>query len=194
VSTAILLALARAAGAEPTPIDVGRSAANVGRTAGVSATGALDDALASLGPGFVVTDNPRGVLVRTDPVDPGLGVLLYIPSERHPPSPTVRNAFARETDKGAAAARAAVEGDWVLAMRLNTEVVERAMGYTYEPLRNRLRELGAVASGVSGLGPTLAAVAPRERLAELARGLPTDDAERRMVPFAGPDLRRGAGP
>lgn len=184
VSTAVLLALARAAGGQPSPLEVGRCSAEVGRRVGISVTGALDDALAGLEPGFIVTDNRRDEVLRRTEIDPDWGVVLYIPAHRHPRSPGLAPAFSRESGPGERAARAAMDGDWAKAMRINTELVERAMGYTYRALRDRLRARGAIASGVSGLGPTLAAIAPTSRLPDLVEALPADDAERRLVPFS----------
>jgi shikimate kinase len=184
VSTAVVLALARAAGSEPSPLEVGRRSAEIGRRVGVSVTGALDDALAGLEPGFIVTDNRRDELLRRTEIDPDWGVVLYIPRDPHPRSPGLVPAFARERSSGERAARAALDGDWVNAMRVNTELVERAMGYSYRSLRERLRDHGAIASGVSGFGPTLAVIAPSGRLEVLARELPTGDAETRIVQFA----------
>jgi shikimate kinase len=184
VSTAILLAVARAAHRRPTALEIGRGSAEVGRRVGVSATGALDDALAGLGPGFVITDNERGEVLMRGDLDPSLGAALYIPVQSHPPSPNLVGAFSAEREAGARAVRAALDGDWATAMRINTEVVERVMGYSYGGIRERLRAHGAVASGVSGLGPALAAVAPRDRLPDLLGALPTDSARRIVVPFA----------
>jgi len=155
----------------------------VGRRVGVSATGALDDALAGLEPGFVVTDNVRGEVLRRSKVDPDWGVALYIPSQTHPPSPNLRSAFSNERSAGELAVRAAKAGDWTTAMRINTELVERTMGYAYEDIREQLQSHGAVASGVSGLGPTLAAIAPADRLPDLVRALPSDRASKLVVPF-----------
>ena len=183
VATAILLAVARAAGQKPTALEVGLLAAEVGRRAGVSATGALDDALAGLEPGFVITENSRGEVLRRSAVDPGWGVALYIPPESHPPSPNLIAAFSADRPAGERAARAARTGDWATAMRLNTELVERTMGYSYGAIRDRLRMHGAITSGVSGLGPTLAAIAPTERLADLVRAFPSDAAQKITVPF-----------
>ena len=183
VSTAVVLALARAAGERPSPLEIGRRSAEVGRRVGISATGALDDALAGLEPGFVVTDNRRDEVLRRTHVDPDWGVVLYIPPEPHPRSPSVVRRFAQERESGELAARAAMDGDWAKAMRINTELVERAMGYSYREIRDRLRERGALASGVSGLGPTLAAIAPTTRLPALVESLPDDEAEKRLVPF-----------
>jgi len=183
VSTAILLAVARAAGHSPTPLEVGLRSAEVGRRAGVSATGALDDAMAGLEPGFIMTDNVRGEIVRRAKVDPEWGVVLYVPRESHPPSPNLLSAFSGERIAGERCVRAALDGDWARAMRLNSEIVERTMGYSYGALRDRLESHGAIASGVSGLGPTLAAVGPTDRLSELGQLLPSDEARKLIVPF-----------
>ena len=183
VSTAFILATARAAGKEPSPLEVGRLAAEVGRRVGVSATGALDDALAGLEPGFVVTDNRQDSVLRRGEIDPAWAVLLYIPPDPHPPSPGAVSAFAREREAGERSGRAALDGDWASAMRINTELVERIMRYPYRALRERFEELGAIASGVSGLGPTLAVIAAATRLPELGELLPRDRAERRVLPF-----------
>jgi shikimate kinase len=183
VSTAVLLAVARAADREPTPLEIGRLSADVTRRVGVSATGALDDALAGLQPGFVVTDNVRGEVLRRTDIDPGWGVALYIPLQPHPPSPNFTSAFSATRASGEVVARAAMDGDWTKAMRLNTELVERIMGYAYREIRDHLREHGAIVSGVSGLGPTLAAIAPVARLRDLVRELPSDTAQKLIVAF-----------
>jgi shikimate kinase len=193
VSTAVLLALARAAGERPNPLEIGRKSAEVGRRVGVSATGALDDALAGLEPGFIVTDNRRDEVLRRTEVDPDWGVVLYIPRHEHSPSPGLVRSFSQERAAGELAARAAMDGDWVKAMRLNTELVERAMGYSYRDLRDRLKDRGAIASGVSGVGPTLAAIAPTARLPVLIEALPEDNAERRSVAFSHARATLGEG-
>jgi shikimate kinase len=58
VSTATLGAAAAAAGREPVAEELAALSAEVCQRVGVSATGAFDDAMACLGSGFVVTDNP----------------------------------------------------------------------------------------------------------------------------------------
>ena len=76
-----------------------------------------------------------------------------------------------------------MDGDWTKAMRLNTELVERTMGYAYREIRDHLEEHGAIVSGVSGLGPTLATIAPTARLPDLIRELPSDSAQKLIVAF-----------
>lgn len=184
VSTSVALAVARAAGTEPTAAEVARLAATVGRATGVSATGAYDDALAGLLAGGVVTDNRKDAEIRRFRVDPRLGVALWIPELSHPPSPQLRRRFRRETATARKAVDAALAGDWPRAMELNSSLVERAMGYRYAALHETARRAGAVASGVSGLGPAFAVLAPSDRLAAVVRGLPREGRRRSVRLFA----------
>jgi len=181
VSTATIQAVADAFHSPLPPIEVARMAASVGREVGVSASGAFDDALAGLLPGFVVTDNSRGELLLRRPADPEWTAVVHIPPGTHPRSPGVQGRFQPPTPEAVSAAQAAREGAWTVAMEQNTVVVERAMGYDYQDLRDRLRREGAVASGVSGLGPALVALVPRGRAESALRALPS---ERFVVPLA----------
>lgn len=190
VASAVALATARAFRREPRTAAIARLVARVSRAVGVSATGAYDDALAGLVPGVVVTDNRADVELRRFPIDPGCGVVLWIPARRHPPSPAVRRRFRQDHALAQRAVDLALDRDWARAMTANSQLVERAMGYRYERLRATLTGAGAVAAGVSGLGPTLAAVAPVGRLPHLLRALPRPG-RRRVVRFL-PATRRRA--
>ncbi len=174
VSSAVVLAAARAVGREPDVEEVARLAAEIGRSTGTSATGAFDDALAGLVPGGVVTDNRYDTVLRRFNLDPGLRVALWIPEGEHPRSPEVRRRFARDPARARRAVDAALAGDWARAMILNSELVEHAMGYPYGPLRDALLRAGARAAGVTGLGPAIAAVAPAEAIDRVLSALPTD--------------------
>jgi len=184
VSTAVFLAVARATETEVEPIDLARLSASVARSAGVSATGALDDALAGLTTGVVVTDNRQGELLRSYSTGPHLGVALYVPDLAHPPSPEWTAAFEAEAPTSRVAVEAALSGDWVKAMHENTRLVERVMGYDYALLRAEVSRRGAVASGVSGMGPALAAIAPEDRLREVLAAFPGVSDRRRTVAFS----------
>lgn len=181
VASAIVLAIARAQRFEPTALEVAQLSAEVSRTAGVSATGAFDDALAGLASGFVVTDNALGMLLRAGPSDPDWIVALFVPPEGHAPSPEWGARFKAEAREGRAAAEAALRGDWWKAMALNTCLVERTMHYSYGRVRELLLRGGALGAGVSGLGPALAAVGPRDRTDPMLRALPTNGGERRTT-------------
>ncbi|HTT74167.1 MAG TPA: shikimate kinase [Thermoplasmata archaeon] len=181
VASALALATARAAGKEPPALEVARLAAGAGRTSGVSATGAMDDALAGLAPGFCLTDNRTDRLLRGEPVPDDWKVALFVPGRRHRPSPEWALAFAAHAVEGARAVDAAREGRWWDAMRLNSELVETTMGYDYADARAALVAQGALGSGVSGLGPALAAIGPADRADAFFGALPHGPGERRLV-------------
>jgi shikimate kinase len=189
VSTATIRAVARAHGQEPTALEIARLAAEVGRSVGVSATGALDDALAGLGPGFVVTDNRDDTILLERPTDKDWTAVVLVPPGRHPPAPDLRGRFQGGAAEASAAVRAAMAGEFIEAMRLNTALVERLMGYAYDQLRNRLAKTGAVGAGVSGLGPALGAFAPIDRRSDVMGALSAEPGEHFVV-----DLTREAAP
>jgi shikimate kinase len=183
VTSAVAEAVARAAGRSPEPLETARLSAEVSKAVGASATGALDDALAGLVRGFVVTDSRRGTVLRTGSADPDWEVALLIPSGTHRPSPEWANEFEAHAREGQGAVDAALSRDWWGAMARNTELVERTMHYEYAGVREDLRRHGALGSGVSGLGPALAAVAPRRQVRDLLEVLPAAWGERRSVPL-----------
>ncbi len=181
VATAAIGAVFDAFGRSAPPEEIARLAAEAGRRAGVSATGAFDDALAGLVPGFVVTDNRVDRLLMRAPVDPAWVAIVHLPTDPHPPVPDLVERFRGEAAEGAAAADDARAGRWAAAMERNSDLVERAMGYDYAALRRAFRSAGAWASGVSGVGPALVALADRARAADvLARAPPA----RFAVPLA----------
>lgn len=186
VSAAVVLAVAHATDATLLPIEVARMSAEISRSAGVSATGALDDALAGLTSGVVVTDNRAGELLRAIPLDPSLEVALLVPRATHRPSPTWAAAFAGLGAEGRRATEAVLAGDWAGAMQANTELVERVVGYDYRTVRDGLARAGALASGVSGMGPVLAAISPPSRLDAVVAELPTRLGEIRTVHLVRP--------
>ncbi|MGA8511750.1 MAG: shikimate kinase [Thermoplasmata archaeon] len=186
VSTAIDRAIASALGKEITAAEVARRSADLTQRIGQSATGAFDDALAGLVSGIVVTNNATRQIVRVDSIDPNWVALLWIPSEAHPPSPELHGEFRRHASSAGAAVEHATSGKYAEAMAENSALVEQILGYNYRALRETLVASGAIASGVSGMGPTLASIVPRATASDLAELLPTQGGERRIVPFVQP--------
>jgi shikimate kinase len=173
VATATIRAVARALDAAPSDLEVARLAAEVGRSVGLSATGALDDALAGLRNGFILTDNRRDAVLEEYPAPPEWSALVYLPPGSHAPSPQWKVRFEGEKTEGQAIAEAARAHRYLEAMGRNSELVERVMGYAYSGLRSRLMGAGALAVGVSGLGPALAALVPNGQVAAVSSQLPT---------------------
>jgi shikimate kinase len=193
VGWAIASAVANAVGAPGDPTHVARLAADVAQEIGLSATGAFDDALAAGSGDVVVTDNRARRVLRRDVWPSGWTVVLRIPRERHAPSPQWAPAFGDPGPSALSAVRAALKGEYAEAMRRNTEEVERVMGYDFAPLRARLRAAGAVASGVSGMGPALAAIVSLAHRSAVARVCCADGAavlETELATRSGPPVAR----
>lgn len=190
VSSSVVLATARAVGASPTEAEVARVSAEVGRATGVSATGAFDDALAGLTAGGVVTDNRHDRELRRFAVEPDLAVALWMPDRRHPRSPPLRQRFRRDPALARRAVDAVLAGDWACAMETNSALVEGAMGYRYARLHDVATRAGAVAAGVSGMGPTFAVVAPTGRMRAVLASLPRQGTRRVVRLFVERGARR----
>jgi shikimate kinase len=181
VGGAVLRAVAGALRQSRPPEELARLAADVAQEIGLSATGAYDDCLASLQGGVVLTDNTRRTVLRSPSFPSNLRVVLWIPPESHVPSTAWRDRFRAEAEIGRGAVEAVRAGHWAEAMTLNTELVERVMGYDYAALRAELVNHGATMCGVTGMGPALAVLAPEPNLDLVASCLPSDRGEIRRV-------------
>lgn len=124
---------------------------------GVTITGALDDALASMLGGVVVTDNREMKLLKREEFDSNMDVMLLVPD---------RKLFSKDTDVkrsrliaplAEVAFDLAVEGDYCRAMVLNGFAYCGALGLSAEPMLRAL-EAGAVGVSLSGTGPSYAAL------------------------------------
>jgi shikimate kinase len=173
VSVAVIRAVAGAFGRSVPGASAAGLAADVGLSSGGSATGAFDDALAGALGGLVIARNREREVLRHVTLDPTWSVLLWIPDGTHGPPAEWGPRFQARATEGRATIEALLHGDYLEGLERNTELVEAVMGYAYAPLRRRLREAGALASGVSGLGPTLAVVVKGPRTDRVAAALPT---------------------
>lgn len=183
VASAIARAIDAAVGGGWSAEAIAQVSAMASRRAGVSATGAFDDALAGLVPGVVVTDNRADRLLTRHPVPAELEVALWIPGGSHPPSPEIASRFRSDDPEAVRAADAALHGRLWEAMDANSRLVDAVMGYDHRLLRERLLRAGAVACGTSGLGPAFAAIGPRGRMEELVETLPSSGGERLRIAF-----------
>jgi shikimate kinase len=194
VGGAVLRAVAGALRQSHSSEELARLAADVAQEIGLSATGAYDDCLAALRGGMVLTDNTTRTLLRSPAFTLDLRILLWIPSGAHAPSASLQERFRSEAEAGRAAVEAVRDGRWGDAMNLNTELVERVMGYDYGPLRAQLRHHGATMCGVSGMGPALAVFVPPAAVDSVAAHLPIALGEVRRVELRREDQAVGWSP
>jgi shikimate kinase len=123
-----------------------------------SITGAYDDASACLLGGLVVTDNKTRKIVKRIEVDERLRVLIHVPKKdtkfTADVDPRKIQPFAKLS---LLSYDLALQGSYLDAMKLNGLLQSAAFGYSTEVITSALMS-GAIAAGLSGKGPAVAAL------------------------------------
>jgi shikimate kinase len=163
VSVAVGRAIADGLGVDATPEKLARLSADVSQAVGLSATGAFDDAMAAAGGGLVVTDNKTRTVLAHAELPRDWAVVLWPGRGVHTPSVQWHERFLAASSSAGAAVDAVHRSDWLAAIEANSRLVESILAYDLAGWRERLRSLGALASGVSGLGPAFVTIVPAAR-------------------------------
>jgi len=161
-ANATVLATLDALGAEMDREDACRLGVEAARDAGVTITGAFDDASASMLGGVTVTDNTDDVLIRRD--EPEWDVLVYTPDERSFSADADVARCERVAPMADVVYELASDGDYERAMCVNGLAFCAALGYPTEPIVEAMPESAA---SLSGTGPSYTAVGDRETLERL---------------------------
>jgi shikimate kinase len=165
-ANAVVLALLDALDREPEPRTVLEIGVEAARRAGVTKTGALDDAAASLLGGLVVTDNREDRVERREPLNTDHAVVLLVPQRRQPTASVEGLEDARPVAQRSLAL--VDEGAWRHALTLNGLGVAASTGQGLDPAYRALGN-GATAAGTTGTGPAVGAVCPPDATALVRR-------------------------
>lgn len=135
----------------------------------VTITGAFDDACASYFGNIVVTDNKAMKIMKSFKVNEKYyKVLIYVPPEKgytaNVKAEKVR-VLAKEVE---AIHKLALSGNYWTAMTLNGFVYSVVLGYNPKIALEALMN-GAVAAGLSGTGPAVAAVSSAENIDKIVK-------------------------
>lgn len=132
-------------------IDIVRLGVECARNAGITVTGAFDDACACHFGGFVMTDNRIDKMIMKHDID-DCDVVFCIPSgERRPFDPS-------DADKDMATVNVdTAMTDPFRAMTVNGGIMADATG-TSNTIADNMLEHGALAAGMSGFGPAVTGV------------------------------------
>ena len=134
--------------------------------AGVTLTGAYDDACACYFGGLVVTDNMhRRILKRSKP-KANFRVLIHVPNRKKYTSEVDRASLRKFRPFIEIAHREALNGNYWNSMTLNGLVYCKAFGYDTKSIVAALHE-GAIAAGLTGKGPAVAAIVPRTKVKQV---------------------------
>lgn len=159
-SNAIVLATTRAAGAAVVDSRVIDAGVDASLEAGVTVTGAFDDAAACYLGGAVVTDNRQRRILARGRVDPSLSVIVHFPELMIPKSRVKDLDFGPARPMAEEALKLALAGDYAKAMEVNSRACSKVLGLS-EEVAEMARAMGAVASGISGTGPATVVLARR---------------------------------
>lgn len=167
VSNAVALACTGLASKDIDDVAVLDAAVRSSLDAKISITGAYDDATACYFGGFTVTDNYSRRLIKKEPAPENLYAIIFLP--RNTPRGDVSklsNLSGLFTD----AIKLAEAGEYWKAMTLNGVLAAAALSSSYKPIMAAI-EHGALAAGISGNGPSVAAVAYEDELEEIKSAL-----------------------
>ena len=129
----------------------------------VTITGAFDDACASYFGDVVITDNLKRRIVKQFRIAEDLTVLFHIPAEK---TYTISSDVKRMKSVATlvkTAYKEALKGKVWSALTLNGLLYSSALGYNPSIALDALLA-GALAAGLSGKGPSVTAVVPKEKV------------------------------
>lgn len=164
-ANASVLATLDALGMTLEPIEAALIGVEAARETGVTVTGAFDDAAASMLGGVVVTDNEKDELVKRE--EAGWSVAVYVPDESAESgdadvercrlvAPVVERAYDL-----------ALQGEYADALTINGLAYCAALGYDPAPAVTGLA--AAEGAGLSGTGPSFAAIGTNEQVKEVLK-------------------------
>ena len=146
-------------------IDILNLAVDSSLEAGVTITGAFDDASASYYGGISVTNNLKREIIRRERWD-GQNILIYMPDKK---SPTAEADVARMKLLAPwvkLAFREVLKGNIYHALTLNGLLYCSALRFNPDIALDAL-EAGAVAAGLSGTGPSFIAITDEENSSQV---------------------------
>ncbi|KTG10361.1 shikimate kinase [Haloprofundus marisrubri] len=143
-----------------TRLDACRIGVEAARDAGVTVTGAFDDASASMLGGVTVTDNREDALLARDEVD--WNVLVWTPPERAYSADADTDRCTRIASVAETVADLALAGRYAEAMTVNGFAFSAALGFSTDPAIEALPDATGVS--LSGTGPSVVAVGDAEAL------------------------------
>jgi shikimate kinase len=149
-------------------LDMIRLGVNCAREAGVTITGAFDDACGCHLGGLVMTDNRTDMLIFHNDIEKH-DVILLIPEAKIRKNALDVNAYRSIADASRELVNI-VDNDWYSALTLNGALIARAAGIDDNVAKEAL-SLGALAAGVSGTGPAISIITEKNNASSLLRRL-----------------------
>ncbi len=157
VCNAVISAVYDYYGDAPDILDMIRAGVSCARRCGVTVTGAFDDACGCGLGGLVVTRNADCVLLHRSKI-PDYDVLIFVPDRRIPKSKVPGEKY-RSLESEYRKLASELPDNYTEVMTSNGRYVESICGPSCVSAESLLGE-GALAAGVTGTGPAMAALVP----------------------------------
>jgi len=180
VANATVLACARALGAPLEPLEIIGIGVDAALDAGVTITGAFDDACASFFGGIVATDNHARKVLAADRFPSELVALVEVPDRTITKSSLNGTDFVPIRPQVEEAFRLALRGDYFRALEVNSAAYAPLLGVDESPAI-RARAAGAKAAGVTGTGPSILALVAPPHVDAVRRAMDDGSSEVRVV-------------
>lgn len=136
--------------------------------AGVTITGAFDDACASYFGNVMVTDNAKRKIIKRFPITEASTVLFHVPKAKSYTTKIDVNKIRSFAPPIEIAYKEALEGHYWRAMMLNGLIYSTALGYDTSIAMNAL-EAGAISAGLTGKGPAVAAIVANKKISAVKK-------------------------
>jgi shikimate kinase len=134
--------------------------------AGVTVTGAFDDAAACFHGGVVITDNRRRQVLRSDRLTDGMTAVILVPARKIAKDTVNAQRFVERADDFEKALELAMRGEYPEAMLLNSRLCAEVLDLSDEAAE-AARASGAYAAGITGTGPATVALCADDKVAEI---------------------------
>ncbi len=175
-ANAIALATVAALGKTIDDIEVINLGVDAAFNAKVTVTGAFDDACASYFGGAVVTDNLKRELLKRVALPDDLMVLFHVPSTKAYTVDSDVNRLRNLKPLVEVAYKEAIKGNFWASLSLNGIIYSTALGYNASVALDALAA-GALASGLCGKGPSVAAVVSGDKIDSVRTALQSHNGE-----------------
>jgi shikimate kinase len=175
-ANAIALATVAALGKTIDDIEVINLGVEAAFNAKVTVTGAFDDACASYFGGAVVTDNLKRELLKRVALPDDLMVLFHVPSTKAYTVDSDVNRLRNLKPLVEVAYKEAIKGNFWASLSLNGIIYSTALGYNASVALDALAA-GALASGLCGKGPSVAAVVCGDKIDSVRTALQSHNGE-----------------
>ncbi len=169
-SNAIILALLAATGKRLNNFEVLECGVQASLEAGVTITGAFDDACASFFGGYCITDNINMKLIKREEGQKGLKVVIHVPDQRF----EKKNIDVEMLKKFKIYANEIFgitnNGKYFEALTLNGLLYSAALGFDPKIAIQAISN-GAYAAGLSGTGPATVIICNKDNIQDICRSL-----------------------